>query len=56
MQFFSSGKPATPPTPEEVKGKNAVARSALLRSNGAYIPESGYRQRRVFFTAKVETV
>ncbi|GAB4819473.1 hypothetical protein N2152v2_006519 [Parachlorella kessleri] len=51
-QFFSSGKPSTPPTPEELKGKNAVARSVLLRSNGAYIPESGYRQRRTFFTAK----
>jgi hypothetical protein len=52
-QFFSSGKPATAPTPQELRDKNAVARSALLRTNAAYIPESGFRQRKAFFTAKV---
>lgn len=37
----------------EARGKMAVARSALLRANGGFLPEPAFRQRKAFFVAKV---
>lgn len=36
----------------EARGKMAVARSALLRANGGFLPEPAFRQRKAFFVAK----
>jgi len=59
VQLFSGSKPPPPADAEksiaEVRGKMAVARSALLRANGSFIPEAGFRQRKLFFVAKVSS-
>ena len=53
-QLFAGGKPAGDASKAgEIRGKNAVARSSLLRANSSFIPETAFRQRKNFFAAKV---
>ncbi len=40
---------------KEVREKQALARSQLLRAAAGFIPESGFRQRRAYLAAKVRT-
>jgi hypothetical protein len=37
----------------EVREQQALQRSAFLRANGGFIPESGFKQRKAFFATKV---
>lgn len=46
-------KPSAPPKASELKEKQAVARSGVLRVNGGFLPEQGFAMRRSYFTAKV---
>ncbi len=41
--------------PKEIREKQAVARSQLLRANCGFIPEAGFRQRAAYFSAKVRS-
>ena len=48
------GAPAAKVELKEVREKQALARSQLLRAAAGSIPESGFRQRRAYFAAKVQ--
>lgn len=52
--FLTGGAPAAKVELKEVREKQALARSQLLRAAAGFIPESGFRQRRAYFSAKVQ--
>lgn len=52
--FLTGGAPAAKVELKEVREKQALARSQLLRAAAGFIPESGFRQRRSYFSAKVQ--
>lgn len=41
---------------KELKEKQALARSQMLRSNLGYLTESAFRQRKAYFAAKVSSL
>lgn len=55
-QLLAGQSKPPPAEPEkataELRGKMAVARSSMLRANGSFLPETGFRQRKLFFAAK----
>jgi hypothetical protein len=55
MQLFTGSKPPVDASKgtTEVAQKGAVARSNMLRANGSFMTEAGFRQRKLFFAAKV---
>lgn len=55
LQLMAGNKAPVDPSKgtSEVSQKMAVARSTLLRANGGFIPEPGFRQRKQYFAAKV---
>ncbi|KAK9837444.1 hypothetical protein WJX81_003249 [Elliptochloris bilobata] len=51
-QVLMGGASAAKVELKEVREKQALARSQLLRAAAGFIPESGFRQRRAYFAAK----
>ncbi|KAL4856137.1 ER membrane protein complex subunit 3 [Chlorella vulgaris] len=53
-QLFTGSKPPVDASKgtTEVAQKGAVARSNMLRANGSFMTEAGFRQRKLFFAAK----
>ena len=49
----SPGASKQPVDTKELREKQALARSQLMRANAGYIPALAVQQRRNFFTAKV---
>lgn len=53
LQYFMAGGSSTPADLKEVREKMGLARSNVLRVNFGFIPESGFRQRKQYFNARV---
>eukprot|EP00884_Botryococcus_braunii_P007015 jgi/Botrbrau1/16314/Bobra.0066s0082.1 len=51
-QVLMGGTSSTPADLKEVRERNGIARANVLRLNFGFIPESGFRQRKLYFNAR----